>query len=197
MTPLLPAVAAFLAQPQIARIGGRQVQTNGPLIVLNPSDETELATVAACSAAEVDLAVAAAQTAFDGGWRNMLPDQRSRILWRLADMIEDRAEVLGQLDALDNGKPIAKARDVDAFWSARHLRYFAGWPDKIEGTVIPVTIPDRLNCTRVEPLGVCGLICPWIHPLLMAMWKPAPALAAGNTVVLKPSEGTPLSDIPI
>ncbi len=193
MIPLLPAVATFLAHPQPARIGGRRVQTNGPLIVLNPSDETVLATVAACGAAEVDLAVAAAQTAFDGGWRDMLPDRRSRILWRLADMIEDRADVFGQLDALDNGKPFAKARDVDAFWSARHLRYFAGWPDKIEGAVIPVNIPDRLNYTRVEPLGVCGLICPWNYPLLMAMWKLAPALAAGNTVVLKPSEQTPLS----
>ena len=193
MIPLLPAVAAFLAQPQPARIGGQRVQTNGPLIVLNPSDETELATVAACGAAEVDLAVAAAQTAFDGGWRDMLPDRRSRILWRLADMIQDRADVFGQLDALDNGKPFAKARDVDAFWSARHLRYFAGWPDKIEGAVIAVNIPDRLNYTRVEPLGVCGLICPWNYPLLMAMWKLAPALAAGNTVVLKPSEQTPLS----
>lgn len=193
MIALLPQVASFLSRPQPARIGGREVATNGPLIVLNPSDETQLATVAACGAAEVYLAARAAQAAFDGGWRDMLPDQRSRILWRLADLVEAQADVFGQLDALDNGKPFAKARDIDAIWSARHLRYFAGWPDKIEGAVIPVNIPDRLNYTRIGPLGVCGLICPWNYPLLMAMWKLAPALAAGNTVVLKPSEETPLS----
>ena len=81
----------------------------------------------------------------------------------------------------------------DALWSARHFRYFAGWPDKIEGATIPVSTPDRLNYTRVAPIGVCGLITPWNYPLLMASWKLAPALAAGNTIVLKPSEETPLS----
>lgn len=193
MIPLLPKVAAFLSRPQGARIGGAEVMTDNLLDVRNPSDETVLARVAACGAQEADLAVRAASSTFDRIWRDMGPDDRSRRLWRLADLIEDHAAELGQLEALDNGKPFAKARDVDVAWSARHLRYFAGWPDKIEGAVIPVNIPDRLNYTRIEPIGVCALIAPWNYPLLMAMWKLAPALAAGNAVVLKPSELTPLS----
>jgi len=193
MIQLQPEVLAFLDRPQPARIGARKVATGRALTILNPSDETPLAEVAACGAAEVDLAVTTAQAAFDGVWRDMLPDDRSRRLWRLAELIDAHADALGQLDALDNGKAFARARDVDAAWSARHLRYFAGWPDKIEGAVIPVNLPDRLNYTLTEPIGVCGLIAPWNYPLLMAMWKLAPALAAGNCVVLKPSEETPLS----
>jgi acyl-CoA reductase-like NAD-dependent aldehyde dehydrogenase len=191
---LRPDVVAFIARAQPLRIGGGDVQADETLEVINPSDGKLLARVARAGAGEVDLAVAAATKAFDTGpWRSMPPHDRGRILWRLADLIEARAEVFGQLDALDNGKPMAVARDVDAIWSARHFRYFAGWPDKIEGAVIPVSTPDRLNYTRIEPVGVCGLITPWNYPLLMAAWKLAPCLAAGNTVVLKPSEQTPLS----
>ena len=192
MIPLLPEVAAFIARPQGLRIGAQEVATDDVLSVLNPSSGAHLATTAAAGVAEVDLTVQAATVAFVP-WAAIRPDQRSRILWHLADLIAENAAVFGQLDALDNGKPFAVARDVDAMGSARHLRYFAGWPDKIEGLTIPVNIPDRLVYTRTEPLGVCGLICPWNDPLLMAMWKLAPALAAGNTVVLKPSEETPLS----
>jgi acyl-CoA reductase-like NAD-dependent aldehyde dehydrogenase len=186
-------VAGLLSRPQGARIGSRQIESGAWLPVINPSDETPLAQVAACGATEIDRAVSAATAAFDGGWRDMLPDARARLLWGLAQAIGDQAEVFGQLDALDTGKPLAKAQDVDAQWSARHLRYFAGWADKIEGSCIPVNIADRLTYTRPEPMGVSGLIVPWNYPLLMAMWKLAPALAAGNTVVLKPSEETPLS----
>ena len=194
MIPLLPEVAQFIARTQGLRIGGKEVETPQSLRVLNPSTGAPLADVARSGAREIDLAVAAATRAFQKGqWTIMGPDTRSRILWRLADLIEERAAIFGQLDALDNGKPFAVARDVDAVWAARHIRYFAGWPDKIEGATIPVNIPDRLNYTRVEPVGVCGLITPWNYPLLMAVWKLAPALAAGNTVVLKPSEETPLS----
>lgn len=191
---LHPAVSAFLATPQPLRIDGRLPATERGLGIINPSNGDSLAEVACGGAAEIDLAVAAAKAAFDSGpWRTMAPDERGRILWRLADLVDERAEIFGQLDALDNGKPFATARDVDAVWSARHLRYFAGWPGKIEGATIPVTTPDRLNYTLIEPVGVCGLISPWNYPLLMAVWKLAPALAAGNTVVLKPSEETPLS----
>ena len=193
MIPLLPEVTAFLSRPQGARIGGHEVAADRVLTVVNPSDETTLATVAACGPREVDAAVTAATAAFDDHWRDMLPDDRACRLWRLAEMVAARADVFGQLDALDTGKPFVKARDVDALWSARHLRYFAGWADKAEGATIPVNIPDRLAYTLTEPIGVCGLIAPWNYPLLMAMWKLAPALAAGNTVVLKPSEETPLS----
>lgn len=187
-------VSSFIAKQQPLRIGGKLIDTAETLEVINPSTGKPIAGVARAGALEIELAVAAASEAFHNGpWTQMGPDTRSRILWRLADLIEEHADVFGQLDALDNGKPYKAARDVDAFWSARHIRYFAGWPDKIEGATIPVNIPDRLNYTRVEPVGVCGLITPWNYPLLMAAWKLAPALAAGNTIVLKPSEETPLS----
>lgn len=191
---LLPEVQAFINLSQPLRIGGKHVAADAELNVRNPSTGKLFTSVARAGDAEVDLAVKAASDAFHNGpWTTMGPDARSRILWRLADLIEEHAAIFGQLDALDNGKPYHVARDVDAIWSARHIRYFAGWPDKIEGATIPVNIPDRLNYTRVEPVGVCGLITPWNYPLLMASWKLAPALAAGNTVVLKPSEETPLS----
>lgn len=190
----LPEVAAFVARVQPLRIGGKEVAAKATLDVVNPSTGNVFAQVARAGAADVDKAVKAAREAFeDGRWTGLTPHDRGRLLWRLADLIEERAEVFGQLDALDNGKPVAVARDVDAVWSARHFRYFAGWPDKIEGVTIPVSTPDRLNYTRIEPVGVCGLITPWNYPLLMAAWKLAPCLAAGNTVVLKPSEETPLS----
>ncbi|MEM6610314.1 MAG: aldehyde dehydrogenase family protein [Pseudomonadota bacterium] len=191
---LLPDVADFVANAQPLRIGGGMADSAAELEVINPSTGAKFAAVARAQAKDVDQAVAAAQMAFeDGRWTGLTPHDRGRILWRLADLIEERAAIFGQLDALDNGKPFAVARDVDAFWSARHFRYFAGWPDKIEGATIPVSTPDRLNYTRIEPVGVCGLITPWNYPLLMAAWKLAPCLAAGNTVVLKPSEETPLS----
>jgi acyl-CoA reductase-like NAD-dependent aldehyde dehydrogenase len=111
----------------------------------------------------------------------------------LADLIEANADELAQLESLDNGKPVTLARAVDVASSANHLRYYAGWPTKIEGEVIPVTWPNVHVYTRKEPVGVCGQIIPWNFPLLMAAWKLAPALAAGCTVVLKPAEQTPLT----
>ena len=193
MRPLLPAVSSFLSREQPLRIGGRSVASGAALEVIDPSTGTMLCSVAKAGEREIDLAVEAARTAFSGPWSAMTADERSQCLWRLAELIDAQADVFGQLDALDNGKPFMVARDVDAAYSARHLRYFAGWPSKIEGATIPVSVPDRLNYTRVEPVGVCGLITPWNYPLLMAVWKLAPALAAGNTVVLKPAEQTPLS----
>ncbi|MEX3011498.1 aldehyde dehydrogenase family protein [Hoeflea sp. TYP-13] len=191
--PLLSSVEAFLAGPLSLRIGGHRLDGDGEFDVVDPSTGGHLCTVARAGEREVDLAVAAARRAFDGAWSALTADERSKLLWRLAELIDERAEVFGQLDALDNGKPFAVARDVDAAYSARHFRYFAGWPSKIEGATIPVSEPDRLNYTKIEPVGVCGLIAPWNYPLLMAAWKLAPALAAGNCVVLKPAEQTPLS----
>jgi len=194
MLSLLPVVADFLAAPQGLRIGDERITTSDTFIpVENPSNGQLLTHVAAAGAAEVDQAVAAARQALSGPWGQMTPHDRGQLLWRLADAIEARKDVFGQLDALDNGKPFAVARDVDAVWSARHFRYFAGWPSKIEGATIPVSTPGRFNYTRIEPVGVCGLITPWNYPTLMVAWKLAPALAAGNTIVLKPAEQTPLS----
>ncbi|MEM6463451.1 MAG: aldehyde dehydrogenase family protein [Pseudomonadota bacterium] len=190
---LLPAVKDFLEGPLSMRIGGKCVDGDNAITVLNPSNGEPLAAVAEARGGEVDLAVAAARKAFEGPWSSLTADERSKLLWRLSELVDERADVFGQIDALDNGKPFQTARDVDAAYSARHLRYFAGWPSKIEGATIPVSEPDRLNYTRIEPVGVCGLITPWNYPLLMAVWKLAPALAAGNAVVLKPAEQTPLS----
>ncbi len=190
---LLPQVEAFLATPQGARIGDARVAAASRLAVVDPSTEAVIAEVAAGGVAEIDAAVEAARAAMAGPWGRMTPHDRGQLLWRLAEAVEARKAVFGQLDALDNGKPFAVARDVDAVYSARHFRYFAGWPSKIEGATVPVSVPDRFNYTRVEPVGVCGLITPWNYPLLMAAWKLAPALAVGNAVVLKPAEQTPLS----
>ncbi|SOE18966.1 aldehyde dehydrogenase (NAD+)/phenylacetaldehyde dehydrogenase [Hoeflea halophila] len=188
-----PEVAAFLEQVQGLRIGSGMVKTDQLFDVIDPSFGTVAAQVARAGEAEIDQAVAAARAALSGPWAKMTPHDRGQLLWRLADAIEEKKEIFGQLDAIDNGKPLHVARDVDAVYSARHFRYFAGWPSKIEGRTIPVSVPGRTNFTRVEPVGVCGLITPWNYPTLMVAWKLAPALAAGNTIVLKPAEQTPLS----
>ena len=193
MLELNPEVSDFLASVQGLRIGAEQVQARETLEVLNPSTEEHLARVACGDADHIDAAVDAARKALSGPWGTMSSHDRGVLIWRLADAIEARKDIFGQLDALDNGKPFAKARDVDAIYSARHFRYFAGWASKIEGRTIPVSDPGRFNYTRVEPVGVCGLITPWNYPTLMVAWKLAPALAAGNTIVLKPAEQTPLS----
>lgn len=190
---LNPNVSAFLNAVQGLRIGAEQVQARQTITVLNPSTEERLAQVACGEADHIDAAVDAARLALSGPWGTMSSHDRGVLIWRLADAIEARKDIFGQLDALDNGKPFTKARDVDAVYSARHFRYFAGWASKIEGRTIPVSDPGRFNYTRVEPVGVCGLITPWNYPTLMVAWKLAPALAAGNTIVLKPAEQTPLS----
>jgi acyl-CoA reductase-like NAD-dependent aldehyde dehydrogenase len=123
----------------------------------------------------------------------MAPSARGALMMALADAIEAHEEEIAQIESLDNGKPVKLAQYVDVRGTIAHLRYFAGWPTKIEGAVLPVTAPDMLCYTRREPVGVCGQIVPWNFPLMMAAWKIAPALAAGCTIVLKPAEQTPLS----
>ena len=149
-------------------------------------------------AQDVDRAVAAARAAFaEGPWATMPAAGRERLMHALAQAIEDRAEELAQIESLDNGKPVGLAQYVDVNGAVAHLRYFAGWPTKIEGGVLPVAAPNMHCYTRREPVGVCGQIIPWNFPLLMAAWKLGPALAAGCTVVLKPAEQTPLSALRI
>lgn len=186
-------VAAFLAKPQGLRINGERIETGASLDVIDPSFGTVAAQVSLASVDDIDTAVAAARAALSGPWGRMTAHDRGQLLWRLADAIEAKKQIFGELDAIDNGKPMQVARDVDAVYSARHFRYFAGWPSKIEGKTIPVSAPGKMNFTKIEPVGVCGLITPWNYPTLMVAWKLAPALAAGNTVVLKPAEQTPLS----
>ena len=163
---------------------------------LDPATGEPIAVVAHAGAEDVDRAVRAARTAFeDGPWASMSAADRGALIERLAQLVEEHGEELAELESLDNGKPVTYAKVVDVGSSANHLRYFAGWPTKIEGEVIPVRAPDTLCYTRKEPVGVCGQLVPWNFPLLMACWKVAPALAAGCTALLKPAEQTPLTAI--
>ncbi|MBA2439843.1 MAG: aldehyde dehydrogenase family protein, partial [Thermoleophilaceae bacterium] len=126
-------------------------------------------------------------------WGAISAPKRARLIYGLADLVEEHAGELAELEALDNGKPVGLARVIDVRLSVEYLRYFAGWPTKITGQTIPVGTPGMHVYTRREPVGVCAQIVPWNFPLLMAVWKIAPALAAGCTVVLKPAEQTPLT----
>jgi len=159
--------------------------------VINPSNEKVICSVSEATEKDVDLAVAAARKAFEGEWRKVTPNQRGRYLTKLADLIERDSDILASIETLDNGKAINEARG-DVASVAGCIRYYGGWADKIEGKVID-TNPDTFNYTRSEPIGVCGQIIPWNFPLLMWSWKIGPAIACGNTVVLKTAEQTPLS----
>ena len=160
---------------------------------VNPSTGEEICQVAEADAADVDKAVQAARRAFDQGpWKKMRASERGRLLHRLADLIEQNAEQLARLETLDNGKPLSIAKAVDVTKTIACYRYFAGWADKVHGKTIPID-GDFFCYTRHEPIGVIGQIIPWNYPLLMQAWKLAPALATGNTIVMKPAEQTPLS----
>ena len=166
---------------------------------VNPATGETLATIVEGGAADIDLAVRAARRAFDDGpWGRMTPSERGRIIWRIGDLISEHLEEFAELETLDNGKPLAVARAADVPLAAELFRYMAGWATKIEGNTIPLSVPYAPGAefhayTLREPVGVVGQIIPWNFPLLMAAWKLGPALATGNTVVLKPAEQTPLS----
>lgn len=158
----------------------------------NPSTGQPLAEVAEADKADIDKAVAAARRAYEGKWSKLSARDRGRLLYKLSQLIEEHTAELATLETQDNGKPIKESLYVDLPQVAENFEYFAGWSTKIEGETIPV--PGKMfNYTLREPVGVCGQIIPWNFPLLMAAWKLAPALAAGNTVVLKPAEQTPVT----
>ena len=164
---------------------------------MNPATEEAICEVAEAGPEDVDRAVKAARAAFDGGpWARMRPAERQRILFRLGDLILEHADELGRLETLDNGKPIFESRQIDAPMAANCFHYFAGWATKLAGETLPVQ-PAFFTYTLREPLGVVGAIIPWNFPMIMVGWKCAPALAAGNCVVLKPAELTPLTAIRI
>lgn len=150
----------------------------------SPSTEKALAEVALGDERDVDRAVRAARGAYNKVWKNMPAAERGKYLFRIARMIQERARELAVIESMDGGKPIRESRDIDVPLAAAHFFYYAGWADKLE-----YAFPNR----KPEPLGVAGQIIPWNFPLLMAAWKIAPALACGNTVVLKPAESTPLT----
>ncbi len=182
-------------------IGGEWVESASgrTFATINPATEEHLADVAWGDAEDIERAVIAARKAFehDSPWRRMTPSERGRVLFKISELIEDNADELATLEALDNGKPFAVAKAADVALAADLFRYMAGWPTKIEGNTVPISAlpaPGKyLAYTLREPVGVVGQIIPWNFPLLMAAWKLGPVLACGCTVVLKPAEQTPLS----
>ena len=191
-------VAAFLrAQPKKLFIGGRWVESaSGKTFeTLDPATGQVLTRVAEAGAEDVDRAVAAARRSFDRGtWRDLPPAERAKVLWQVGDMIEERATEFAQLETLDNGMPINDALLFHAPLAAATFRYYAGWVTKLDGATQQISAPGKyLSYTLRQPVGVVGQIIPWNFPLMMAAWKIAPALACGNSVVLKPAEETPLS----
>jgi len=168
--------------------------------VINPATEEEIGKIALGTSEDVDAAVLAAKNAFNynADWRKMSPDDRGKILYRFSELIAENAESLAQLVTLENGKLIKDARSSDAGGAAKTFRYYAGWTTKIEGETLDISQPQKggrqnFAFTKREPVGVVAAIVPWNFPISIAAWKIAPALAAGCTVVLKPSEETPLS----
>lgn len=162
--------------------------------VYNPSTGEVFCQVAEAGPEDIDRAVRSAREAFNGPWAVMSPLERSKRLWRLAELLEENAAEIARVETLDQGKPYGLALGGDVPSAANLFYYMSGWATKIEGDVIPISAPGNYHVyTRREPVGVVGCIVPWNFPLVIAAWKVAPALAAGNTVILKPAEQTPLS----
>ncbi|HXM79362.1 MAG TPA: aldehyde dehydrogenase family protein, partial [Thermoanaerobaculia bacterium] len=169
-------------------VGGKFVpaRSGRTFPTINPATEEVLAEVAEAGSADVDAAVAAAEDAYKKSWSKLKPAERGKYIYRIARLMQEKSRELAVLETINGGKPIKESRDVDIPLAIAHFFYHAGWADKLE-----YAFPRH----RVSPLGVCGQIIPWNFPLLMAAWKIAPALAAGNTVVLKPAETTPLTSL--
>ncbi len=191
-----PEVQSFVSRRRPLLIDGRFVEaaSGKTFPTYDPATGEVLAQVAEGDREDIERAVRAARRAFESGpWPALTPSERGRLLWKLADLLEARAEEFAELESLDNGKPRTVARAADVPLAVDCLRYFAGWATKIEGSTIPISVPGHVAWTLREPVGVVGQIIPWNFPLLMAAWKLGPALATGCTVVLKPAEQTPLS----
>src|ERR1700681_3673681 len=194
-------VSDFIAKPRKMLINGTWVNaaSGKTFPTYNPATGEVLAQVAEGDREDINQAVKAARKAFDGGpWRRMTASQRGRLIWKLADLLEQHTEEFGYIESLDNGKPLNIAKAADVPLAVELFRYMAGWATKIEGNTIPLSVPytpgaKYLAYTLREPVGVVGQVIPWNFPLLMAAWKLGPALATGCTVVLKPAEQTPLS----
>jgi len=191
----------FVHSPHKLLIGGKwaEAASGKTFQTLNPATEEVLAEVAHGQAEDINRAVRAARTAFadDSPWRRMNASDRGRLIWKIAELIDEHADEFAMLETLDNGKPFGVARAADVPLAADLFRYMAGWTTKIEGNTVPISalpIPGDYHAyTLRDPVGVVGQIIPWNFPLLMAAWKLGPALACGCTVVLKPAEQTPLS----
>src|SRR5438093_9169414 len=190
LTPVKPAKLIINGE-RVDAVSGETYTTT------NPATEEPICTVARAGAEDVDRAVRAARAAFEGGpWPKLKPAERQKILFRLGDLILEHGDELARLETLDNGKPIFESRQIDVPMAANCFHYFAGWATKLAGETLPSS-PAFFTYTLREPLGVVGAIIPWNFPMIMVGWKAAPALAAGNTVILKPAELTPLTAIRI
>ncbi|MTD56597.1 aldehyde dehydrogenase family protein [Amycolatopsis sp. RM579] len=176
-------------------IGGKWNGGSGATFVTrNPATGEVLAELPEAAPSDVDTAVAAAKGAF-AEWTAMLPAQRTRLLLKVADLLEQRADEFARLETIDQGQPLAISGGFSVPNAVEHFRYYAGWTTKITGVTAPVSAPGLDYRTRREPVGVCALITPWNFPLMIGVWKLAPALATGNTVVLKPAEQAPLTTL--
>jgi acyl-CoA reductase-like NAD-dependent aldehyde dehydrogenase len=181
-------------EPQRLVVGAERLEAadGRTFETVDPATGEAICEVAFAGPEDVDRAIKAARAALEGPLRKVGPSKRAGLMYGLADLIKANGDQLAELESLDNGKPLASARgDIAA--TVNHLRYYAGWPTKIEGETIPVSARDVLCYTLREPVGVCAQIVPWNFPLLMATWKVAPALAAGCSIILKPAEQTPLT----
>ncbi|MGV0812205.1 aldehyde dehydrogenase family protein [Mycolicibacterium boenickei] len=196
-----PRTVEFTAAPRRMFIDGQWVDalSGRRFDTVDPATEQVITAVPHSGPEDVERAVSAARRAFEGGpWPAMTPAERQRVLWRIAEGTTARADQFAQLESIDNGKSVAVAKAVDVTWAAEIFYYYAGWATKIEGRTIPVSVPWAPGATfhaftLREPVGVCAQIIPWNFPLVMAAFKVAPALACGNTVILKPAEQTPLT----
>ncbi len=172
--------------------GWRDAAAGNTIEVVNPATEEVIATVPSAEQADVDLAVAAARAALDGPWSKLSARDRGRIVWKIGEKLMERADEIARLETLHNGKPIFESRQIEVPAAAECFQYYAGWADKIHGETIPVK-GNYLTYTLREPVGVVAAIVPWNFPLLLTAWKVAPALACGNTVIVKPASQTPLT----
>jgi phenylacetaldehyde dehydrogenase len=201
ISPSENRVTSFVSRTHKILINGKWVEaaSGKTFATYNPATGEVLSRVAEGDREDIDRAVRSARAAFETGrWSQLTPSERGRLIWKLADLLEDNLEEFAELESLDNGKPLKIARAADVPLAVDLFRYMAGWATKIEGNTIPISVPytpgaKYLAYTLREPVGVVGQIIPWNFPLLMAAWKLGPALATGNTVVLKPAEQTPLT----
>src|SRR5215212_4849227 len=172
--------------------GWRDAAAGKTIEVVNPATEEVIAEVASAEQGDVDAAVAAARAAFEGPWSKLSARERGRLVWKIGERLMERADQIARLETLHNGKPIFESRQIEVPASAECFQYYAGWADKIHGETIPVK-GSFLTYTLREPIGVVAAIVPWNFPLLLTAWKVAPALASGNTVIIKPASQTPLT----
>nr|WP_260855001.1 aldehyde dehydrogenase family protein [Mesorhizobium amorphae] len=197
--PISAAASAFLARTHRPFVGGSfvDVDQDGALPVDDSATGEIVARVPESGPEVVDQAVRAARAALEGPWGSMAPVERERLMLKLADAVEADADLLAEIESIENGKSLGVAKMLSAGGSANWLRYYAGWATKIEGATINVSIPvppgaKHHAMTVMEPVGVVGAIVPWNFPLMIGVWKIAPALAAGCTIVIKPPQETPL-----